>query len=124
MKSFIACKEGGRGVKKTMLMLLCCAALLLAVPAPAEEEGAGRLLIAANDRLSLYLSPEYCAVEIEDALTGKTWSSTMNDETAQGLKIIPAQQKRITSLLAVNCTNSGLLMVALLADECPTATTV
>lgn len=105
-----------------MLMLLCCAALLLAVPAPAEEEGTERLLIAANDRLSLYLSPGYCAVEIEDALTGRTWSSTMNDETAQGLKIIPAQQKRITSLLAVNCTNlqSGLGVVnntALMAEK-------
>ena len=121
MKSFIACKEGGRGVKKTMLMLLCCAALLLAVPALAEE-GTERLLIAANDRLSLYLSPGYCAVEIEDALTGRTWSSTMNDETAEGLKIIPAQQKRITSLLAVNCTNlqTGLGVVnnmALMAEK-------
>ncbi len=105
-----------------MLILLCCAALLLAVPAPAEKEGTERLLVAANDRLSLYLSPGCCAVEIEDALTGRTWSSTMNDETAEGLKIIPAQQKRITSLLAVNCTNlqSGLGVVnnmALMAEK-------
>lgn len=105
-----------------MLILLCCAALLLAVPAPAEKEGTERLLVAANDRLSLYLSPGCCAVEIEDALTGRTWSSTMNDETAEGLKIIPAQQKRITSLLAVNCTNlqTGLGVVnntALMAEK-------
>ena len=105
-----------------MLILLCCAALLLAVPAMAEKEGTERLLVAANDRLSLYLSPGCCAVEIEDVLTGKVWSSTMNDETAEGLKIIPAQQKRITSLLAVNCTNlqTGLGVVnniALMAEK-------
>lgn len=112
-------------MKKILLILCCCAALLLAVPALAEE-GEERLLVASNDRLSLYLSPGYCAVEIEDALTGKTWSSTMNDETAEGLKIIPAQQKRIASLLAVNCTNlqTGLGVVnnmSLLAEKALTA---
>ena len=46
----------------------------------------------------------------------------MNDETAANLTIIPAQQKRITSLLAVNCTNldRGLGVVnniALMSDR-------
>ena len=103
-------------------MLLCCAALLLTVPAWAEETAEERILAAQNDRLSLYLSANCCSIDIEDALTGKTWSSTMNDETAAGLKIIPAQQKRITSLLAVNCTNlqTGLGVVnnmALMAEK-------
>lgn len=112
MKSFTACKEGGRGVKKYVLILLCLLALLLWAPALGEE-AAEKQLIAQNDRLSLFLSPDLCSIDIQDALTGKTWSSTMNDETAEGLKIIPAQQKRITSLLAVNCTNlqSGLGVV-------------
>ncbi|MBQ7656903.1 MAG: hypothetical protein IJI53_04925 [Clostridia bacterium] len=109
-------------MKKTWLMLLCCAALLLTVPAWAEETAEERILAAQNDRLSLYLSANCCSIDIEDALTGKTWSSTMNDETAAGLKIIPAQQKRITSLLAVNCTNlqTGLGVVnnmALMAEK-------
>lgn len=122
MKSFTACREGGRGMKKTFLVLIFCAVLLLCAPALAEEAAEENILIAQNDRLSLYLSPNCCAIEIQDALTGKTWSSTMNDETAEGLKIIPAQQKRITSLLAVNCTNlqSGLGVVnnlALMAEK-------
>ncbi len=78
---------------------------MLAVPALAENAGEERILAARNDRLSLYVYPDCCRIDMEDALTGKTWSSTMNDETAEGMKIIPAQQKRITSLLAVNCTN-------------------
>ena len=77
--------------------------LLLAVPAPAEETE--RTLAAQNERLSLYVYADCCRIDIEDALTGRTWSSTMNDPTAEGMKIIPAQQKKITSLLAVNCTN-------------------
>lgn len=126
MKSFTACREGGRGMKKSFLALLFCAALLLAAPAMAESAAEESILIAQNDRLSLYLSPNLCAIEIHDALTGKIWSSTMNDETAEGMKIIPAQQKRITSLLAVNCTNlqSGLGVVnnlALMAEKDLTA---
>ena len=122
MKSFTACREGGRGMKKTFLVLIFCAALLLCAPALTEEAAEENILIAQNDRLSLYLSPNCCAVEIQDALTGKTWSSTMNDETAEGLKIIPAQQKRVTSLLAINCTNldTGLGVVnnmALMAEK-------
>lgn len=89
--------------KRTLLALMCL--LLLAVPAFAEEAGEERIPVAQNDRLVLYLSADHCRVDIEDLLTGRTWSSTMNDETAEGLKIIPAQQKRITSLLGVNCTN-------------------
>ena len=93
-------------MKRICLLPLICAVLLLALPARGgAEEEAGRLLAASNERLSLYLYPDCCAIDIEDALTGRVWSSTMNDETAEGLKIIPAQQKRITSLLFVNCTN-------------------
>ncbi len=102
-------------MKNPLLVCVLLFTLLLAVPAQAEE--AGLIPVAANDRLSLYLSEDLCAIEIRDALTNKTWSSTMNDETAEGMKIIPAQQKRITSLLAVNCTNlqSGLGVVNNLA---------
>ena len=89
-------------MKKGLLLTLLC--LLLLTSAVCAEE-AGRILIASSDRLTLYLYDDCCRIDIEDALTGRTWSSTMNDETAEGLKIIPAQQKRITSLLAVNCTN-------------------
>lgn len=125
MKSFTACKEGGRGMKKWLLpaiMLL----LLLSASACAEEAGAERTLAARNERLSLYVYPDCCRIDVEDALTGKTWSSTMNDETAEGMKIIPAQQKKITSLLAVNCTNlqTGLGVVnnmALMAEKDLTA---
>ena len=88
-------------VKDAAIVFL--AVLLLSGIALAEEAAAKKLLIAQNDRLSLFLSPDLCSIDIQDALTGKTWSSTMNDETAEGLRIIPAQQKRITSLLAVNC---------------------
>ena len=92
-------------MKKYVLILVFLAVLLLSGIALAEEAAAEKLLIAQNDRLSLFLSPDLCSIDIQDALTGKTWSSTMNDETAAGMRIIPAQQKRITSLLAVNCTN-------------------
>ena len=110
-------------MKKNLLILLCLTALLLSGIALAETAAeTEKQLIAQNDRLSLFLSPDLCSIDIRDALTGKTWSSTMNDETAEGLKIIPAQQKRITSLLAVNCTNlqSGLGVVnnlALMAEK-------
>ena len=108
-------------MKKTVFVFLLCAALL-AFPALAEEAVEERIPIAENGRLSLYLASNCCSIDIEDHLTGKTWSSTMNDETAEGLKIIPAQQKRITSLLAVNCTNldTGLGVVnniALMAEK-------
>lgn len=102
-------------MKKIGFICLICL-LLLALPAFGEEATEEvipeevipedtRILVAENDRLTLYLSEDLCSVDIEDALTGRTWSSTMNDETAADMKIIPAQQKRITSLLAVNCTN-------------------
>ena len=122
MNLFTACREGGRGMKNSFLALICCAALLLAAPAIAETAAEEKILISANERLSLYLSTNCCEIEIRDALTGKTWSSTMNDETAEGLKIIPAQQKRVTSLLALNCTNldTGLGVVnnmALMAEK-------
>ena len=107
-------------------LLLTLLLLALSASALAEEAGADRVLAAQNGRLSLYVYPDCCRVDVEDALTGKTWSSTMNDETAEGLKIIPAQQKRITSLLAVNCTNlqTGLGVVnnmALMAEKTLTA---
>ena len=100
-------------MKRLIPLLLFCAVLLLAAPVLAEVAAEENIPVAANDRLSLYPSPDCCAIEIRDALTGRTWSSTMNDETAAGMKIIPAQQKRVTSLLAVNCTNlqSGLGVV-------------
>ncbi len=108
-------------MKKWLIPVLMCL-LLLALPAFAEESGEERIPAAQNGRLALYLSGNCCQIDIEDALTGKTWSSTMNDETAAGLKIIPAQQKKITSLLAVNCTNlqTGLGAVnnmALMAEK-------
>lgn len=115
-------------MKKIGFICLMCL-MLLAVPAFGEETSgeevevaAPRIFVAQNDRLTLYLSEDYCSIDIEDALTGRTWSSTMNDETAANLTIIPAQQKRITSLLAVNCTNldRGLGVVnniALMADR-------
>ncbi|MBR3108472.1 MAG: hypothetical protein IKH30_15025 [Clostridia bacterium] len=107
-------------MKKTCL--ICLFFLLLCGAALAEEAPAERILVAENERLSLYLDPGLCSIDIEDRLTGKTWSSTMNDETAEGMKIIPAQQKKITSLLAVNCTNlqTGLGVVnnlALMAEK-------
>ena len=122
MRSSTACKEGGRAMKKNLPCWLCCVLLLLCVPALAEETAPERILAAENDRLALYLDAGLCSIDVEDRLTGKTWSSTMNDETAEGLKIIPAQQKRITSLLAVNCTNlqTGLGVVnnlALMAEK-------
>ena len=96
-------------MKKIGIICLICL-MLLALPAFAEEATedvtpAERIFIAQSERLTLYLSGDLCSIDIEDALTGRTWSSTMNDETAADMRIIPAQQKRITSLLAVNCTN-------------------
>ncbi len=91
-------------MKKGILPVLLCL-ILLALPTFAEEAGEERILAAQNDRLALYFYRDCCRIDVEDALTGRTWSSTMNDETAEGMKIIPAQQKRVTSLLAVNCTN-------------------
>lgn len=105
-------------MKKIYLLLLCGVLALAAIPAltgiagaageesgQAAEEAPQRILAAQNDRLTLYLSPDLCGIEVEDALTGKTWSSTMNDETASDMRIIPAQQKRITSMMILNCTN-------------------
>ena len=109
-------------MKKTaLLVVLSLLVLSLALCASAEESDE-RIFVADNGRLAMYLSQDHCSLDIVDALTGKTWSTTMNDETAEGLKIIPAQQKRITSLLAVNCTNleSGLGVVnnlALMAEK-------
>ena len=125
MKSCTACEEGGREMKKWLLLTLL-ALLLFSASALGEEAGGERILAAKNERLALYVYPDCCRIDIEDALTGKIWSSTMNDETAEGLKIIPAQQKRITSLLAVNCTNlkTGLGVVnnmALMAEKDLTA---
>ena len=88
-------------MKKMFLLAIAC--MLLTVPSLAEDTGEERTLAAQNDRLSLYVYGDLCRIDIEDALTGRTWSSTMNDPTAGGMKIIPAQQKRITSLLTVNC---------------------
>lgn len=105
MKSSTACKEGGRGMKKTGILILLLIAALAIVPAWAEETSAERIPVAENERLALYLDAGLCSIDIEDKLTGRTWSSTMNDETAAGMKIIPAQKKKVTSLLAVNCTN-------------------
>ncbi len=105
MKLFTACKEGGRAVRKLCWIALCCAALLLCAPALAQEGAAERIFISENERLALYLSGDLCSIDIEDKLTGRCWSSTLNDETAEGMKIIPAQKKKVTSLLAVNCTN-------------------
>ena len=109
-------------MRKSIVIWLCCLAMLLCVPGLSEETAAERIPVAENDRLALYLDPGLCSIDIEDKLTGRTWSSTMNDETAEGMKIIPAQQKRITSLLAVNCTNlqTGLGVVnnlALMAEK-------
>ena len=106
-------------MKKALLALLLCV-LCLASFACAEEEA--RTLCAENERLALYISENACSIDIEDKLTGKVWSSTMNDETAEGMKIIPAQKKKVTSLLIVNCTNleSGLGVVnnlALMAEK-------
>ena len=106
-------------MKRFLFILLCC--LAAALPAFAEETEE-RILAAQNDRLTLYVSPNLCSIDIEDQLTGKTWSSSLNDETAQNIKIIPAQQKRVNSILAVNCTNlkTGLGVVnnmALLAEK-------
>ena len=105
---------------KKIGLLVFLLLVMAAVPACAEETE--RILVTENERLSLYLDPGLCSIDIEDKLTGKTWSSTMNDETAAGMKIIPAQQKKITSLLAVNCTNlqTGLGVVnnlALMAEK-------
>ena len=109
-------------MRKSIVIWLCCLAMLLCVPGLSEETAAARIPVAENDRLALYLDAGLCSIDIEDKLTGRTWSSTMNDETAEGMKIIPAQQKRITSLLAVNCTNlqTGLGVVnnlALMAEK-------
>ena len=90
-------------MKRWILLGIVCL-LMLSLPALAQESDE-RIEIARNDRLTLYLSSDLCQIDVDDALTGKEWSSTMNDETAEGMKIIPAQLKRITSLMAVNCTN-------------------
>ena len=83
------------------------ALLLLACAQAALSEGTRdpQLPVASNGRLSLFLSEDLCRVDITDQLTGRTWSSSMNDETAAGMKIIPAQQRKVNSLLAINCTN-------------------
>ena len=88
---------------KRIISLISVLFALLVLTALAEE--ANRTLVAQSERLSLYLYEDLCRIDVEDGLTGKVWSSSMNDETAAGIKIIPAQQKKINSLLAINCTN-------------------
>ena len=88
---------------KRFISLISVLFALLVLTALAEE--ANRTLVAQSERLSLYLYEDLCRIDVEDGLTGKVWSSSMNDETAAGIKIIPAQQKKINSLLAINCTN-------------------
>jgi len=92
-------------MKRLILPALVVLIALALTPSLAQDAPEGKVLAAQNERLRLYVAQDACSVDIEDLLTGRTWSSTMNDETAEGMKIIPAQQRRVTSLLAVNCTN-------------------
>ncbi len=107
---------------KKLLGIIALWMMLFAVSALGEEAPKERILAAENDRLSLYVAADCCSVDIEDRLTGRVWSSTMNDETAADIKIIPAQKKKISSLLSINCTNlkTGLGVVnnvALVAEK-------
>ena len=95
-------------IKKLLAALLCL--MLFAGAAAFEREASGegtdaRIFIARNDRLTLYLSEDLCSIEVEDAYTGRTWSSAMNDETAVGMKINALWQKKISSLITVYYTN-------------------
>ena len=94
-------------IKKLLALLLCVLLVhgAVLVPSGAEENADAWIFIAKNDRLTLYLSEDLCSIQIEDALTGRSWSSAMNDETAAGMKINALWQKKISSLLTVYYTN-------------------
>ncbi len=89
------------------LIVLCLLLMLAVCPAAAEETETAadpRILAAENERLALYLSEDYCGIEVEDRQTGVTWSSSMNDPTFDG-KLAGLNQKKANSLLTVNVTN-------------------
>lgn len=99
-------------------IVLCLLLLLAAGCAGAEE--AGRVLVAENERLALYLSADCCGIEVEDRQTGVTWSSSMNDPTFDG-KLVGLNEKKANSLLTVNMTNldkgAGAITNAVLLND-------
>lgn len=85
--------------------IVLCLLVMLAITGAAAEEGADdRIPVAENDRLALFLAADHCGFEVEDRLTGVTWSSSMNDPTFTG-KLAGLNQKKANSLLTVNVTN-------------------
>lgn len=85
--------------------IVLCLLMLLAITGAAAEEGADdRIPVAENDRLALFLTADHCGFEVEDRLTGITWSSSMNDPTFTG-KLAGLNEKKANSLLTVNVTN-------------------
>ena len=83
-------------------IVLCLVLLLAMVPAWAMADD--RIPVAENDRLRLFLKADHCGIDVEDKVTGVTWSSSMNDPTFTG-KIAGLNQKKANSLLTVNITN-------------------
>lgn len=85
--------------------IVLCLLVMLAITGAAAEKGADdRIPVAENDRLALFLAADHCGFEVEDRLTGVTWSSSMNDPTFTG-KLAGLNQKKANSLLTVNVTN-------------------
>ncbi len=86
--------------------IILCLLVVLAVTgtALAEDAAQERIAVAENDRLALFLAADHCGFEVEDRLTGVTWSSSMNDPTFTG-KLAGLNQKKASSLLTVNVTN-------------------
>lgn len=91
-------------------------------PAPEPSPEPASAPVAENERLQLYVSEDLAGIDIVDKQTGKTWSSSMNDETFSWEKVNKTWEKRMSSLLSLNYTNlSGGLgsinSMALLADK-------
>lgn len=85
-------------------IVLCLLVLLAGTGAAAEEAADDRIPVAENDRLALFLAADHCGFEVEDRLTGVTWSSSMNDPTFTG-KLAGLNEKKSRSMLTVNVTN-------------------
>lgn len=86
------------------ILVLCLVMMLTITGAALAEAADDRIPVAQNDRLALYLKADHCGFDVEDKVTGATWSSSMNDPSFTG-KLTGMNQKKANSLLTVNVTN-------------------
>lgn len=105
--------------------ILCLLAMLALTGTAPAEEADSRIPVAENDRLALFLQADHCGFEVEDRVTGVTWSSSMNDPAFTG-KLAGLNEKKANSLLTVNVTNldkgAGSITNAVLLNDKQLAT--